>query len=314
MLTFGAVLEPLTLYHDMAPDKGTAVQLFGQHGTHAVANGGYTVSCQAGFDALTDHVSGTAGLEMLFVCAPSDHVPHWDSILVANLRRAHRKGVRIVGLGNAGWIFASMGMLDDAKATVHWNTLAAFSEEHALVDIEDGLFTSYRTVTTSGGETAALDVVLDLIAEECPDSARQIAGQLLVSVRRDGKTIQPCGELARRRTLSEPLACALSIMADTLEEPITTSELALRCRVSSRQLERLFRATFETTPLQYYRQLRLEKAHQLVTFTNLPLLEIALATGFSSKGLLSKKFRAKFGTSPCQLRATLDYMQTKEIA
>lgn len=307
MLTLGSILEPLTLFHRRYAECASVVLLLGETGTHAISNGGFAVSCEATVEELAEYISGTACLDVLFVCGPSDRVEPFKASLVADLRRAHRMGVQIVGLGNIGWLLASMGLLDHAKATVHWNTLAAFSEKNVLVDAEDAIFTSARTVATSGGESATLDLVLELLAKDSPEVAREVADQLLVSVRRDGDTPQPSGELAHSRNLPVSLVNAITLMSEALEEPTPTHELALQCQVSTRQLERLFRAYLDMSPMQYYTRIRLEKVHQLVTFTSIPFIEVALAAGFSSTSLMSKKFRQRYGTSPSELRRKLDY-------
>jgi len=56
-------------------------------------------------------------------------------------------------------------------------------------------------------------------------------------------------------------------------------------------------------PHQYVMQRRMDKARRLVTSTQLPLTEIALACGFSSASHFSNRFRSVMGMTPSQLRA-----------
>lgn len=55
-------------------------------------------------------------------------------------------------------------------------------------------------------------------------------------------------------------------------------------------------------PVRYYLQLRLQKAQQLLAQTNLPLLDIGIACGFSGKAYFIKCYREYFGVTPSEGR------------
>ncbi len=94
----------------------------------------------------------------------------------------------------------------------------------------------------------------------------------------------------------------VSCMEDNLEEPLTCSELAKQVDLSTRQLERLFRKYLEHSPTRYYLGLRLNQARNLLTQTSLPIIEIALASGFVSASHFSKCHREYFGRTPSEER------------
>lgn len=308
MLTFGAILEPLTLLHKKNGGDGSGALLFSQTGLRSQSNGNHTVLCDADINTLEEYVVGITGMQVLFVCGPSDRIVPFDQSLTATLRRVQRLGVCIVGLGSTPWSLANTGLLSNVPATVHWSTLQAFSETNNSLEVENKLFTSARNVATCGGETAALDFILEMIANDSPMIAREIAAQLLVSVRRDGETPQPAMNCTAMRNFPTALVKALSIMSDNVEEPISKPDLALRCEVGERHLERLFQAYLRITPMKHYMQIRLKKVHQLVTFTSLSFVEIAVATGFATTAHMTSKFRDLYGCTPTQLRLKLDFM------
>ena len=68
--------------------------------------------------------------------------------------------------------------------------------------------------------------------------------------------------------------------------------------ISRRQLERLFRQHTGVSPVEYYTELRVGRAHALLNETNLSIAEIAAATGFSGTSQLAARFRKRFGKSP----------------
>ena len=98
---------------------------------------------------------------------------------------------------------------------------------------------------------------------------------------------------------------ALQAMEDSTERVVPRSELANTTGLSVRQLERLFASHLDTTIGDLYLKIRLDRARALVHETALPLLQIAMACGFTSTSHFSKVFRGHFGVSPMSHRATL---------
>ncbi|MCC5983012.1 MAG: helix-turn-helix domain-containing protein [Rhodobacteraceae bacterium] len=85
--------------------------------------------------------------------------------------------------------------------------------------------------------------------------------------------------------------------------PMPMPQLARQAGLSTRQLERLFRAHLNTSPGRHYLSLRLDLAHQLVAQSALSMSEIALAAGGNASRALGRAFKARFGLAPGGLRA-----------
>ena len=68
------------------------------------------------------------------------------------------------------------------------------------------------------------------------------------------------------------------------------------------QLYRKVKAITGLSPNELLRSMRLRKAHELITGTDMPISEIAYDTGFSSPGYFSKCFRDEYGVSPSDIR------------
>jgi AraC-like DNA-binding protein len=66
---------------------------------------------------------------------------------------------------------------------------------------------------------------------------------------------------------------------------------------------RAFRTVAGTTPHQYLRDRRLERARELLVTTPLPITEICDAVGFQSLGSFSTLFRRATGENPAAYRA-----------
>ena len=71
---------------------------------------------------------------------------------------------------------------------------------------------------------------------------------------------------------------------------------------STRQLERLFRRYLDRSPKRYYLELRLKKARSLLLQTDMSVINVALACGFSSPSHFSKCYRSFYGRTPYRER------------
>ena len=91
-------------------------------------------------------------------------------------------------------------------------------------------------------------------------------------------------------------------MEHNLENPLPLSAIAKEVSLSQRQLERLFRAHTGVTPVQYYMEQRLDQARGMVTQTDMPLLNVAVACGFSSQEYFARAYKRRFGLQPSKDR------------
>ncbi|MET0312233.1 MAG: Ada metal-binding domain-containing protein [Burkholderiaceae bacterium] len=96
------------------------------------------------------------------------------------------------------------------------------------------------------------------------------------------------------RLLDEPEAWA--------GETPTVELLAGRLGVSDRHLRRIFEATFGVSPLQYLQTRRLLTAKQLLADTDLPVTQVALASGYNSVRRFNAAFLEHYGLNPTALR------------
>ena len=89
---------------------------------------------------------------------------------------------------------------------------------------------------------------------------------------------------------------------EKMEDPLSPSLLAKQAGLSTRQLERLFRRYVDRSPNRYYLELRLKKARSLLLQTDMSVINVALASGFSSPSHFSKCYRAFYRRAPSRER------------
>ena len=109
-------------------------------------------------------------------------------------------------------------------------------------------------------------------------------------------------DLGAWRGTSNTVARALALIELGALDEGNLEALAERLGVGERQLRRLFREHLGASPIGVAQTRRVLLAKQLIHETQLPLTEIAFASGFSSVRRFNETFRALFGRAPGALR------------
>ncbi len=87
-----------------------------------------------------------------------------------------------------------------------------------------------------------------------------------------------------------------------IQEGLTLSSIAQSAAISESECLRCFRDMLGTTPIQYVRQARIQRASQLLESTNLKIAEIGALCGFQEMSYFSKTFREARGCTPKEYR------------
>lgn len=98
------------------------------------------------------------------------------------------------------------------------------------------------------------------------------------------------------------LRAAERFMRDRLADPIGVEDVAAGVGLSRSQLSRICLARWGVGPAERLRQLRVERAGQLLRTTTLSIKEVARVCGFTSQNHFSRVFADLTGTAPSALR------------
>ena len=239
----------------------------------------------------------------IIICGGLNVQHHVDKRLLAWLRKVSRRGVDIGAVCTGAHVLAEAGLLDGYKCTIHWENLPGFSEAFPEIDATGGLFEIDNDRFTSAGGTTAIDMMLTMIASQHgPELASAVAESILHSPIRHHSENQRMSLPARIGARHPKLVSIIEKMEENLEEPLSPSLLAKQAGLSTRQLERLFRRYLDRSPKRYYLELRLKKARSLLLQTDMSVINVALACGFSSPSHFSKCYRAYYGRTPYRER------------
>lgn len=87
-----------------------------------------------------------------------------------------------------------------------------------------------------------------------------------------------------------------------LQRDWTINRLAKEINISKSQLVKLFQIEFELSPVQYVRNLRLEKACDLLETTFLRVKEVAFVVGIGDQSHFVRDFKKKYDLTPTEYR------------
>lgn len=297
MISVITAIEPLRLANRASGTVLYSWHLFSTDGKPVAASNGIAVTPEG-------RVEEILGFGTVVLCSGIDAHLYQDRSLFAHLRKLDRRGVDIGALCTASHILARAGMLDGYRCTIHWENLAALTEEFPEIDASEELFEIDRNRFTCAGGTAPLDLMLNLIARQHGyELAAAVADQFMHERIRDEHDRQRMALSARLGVRHPKLMSIIRLMSENLEEPLYRAKLAKSVGLSSRQLERLFRKYLNRSPARYYVELRLNRARLLLLQTNMPIIDVALACGFVSASHFSKCYRDFFGKTPRRERA-----------
>ncbi|WP_137388041.1 GlxA family transcriptional regulator [Rhodoligotrophos defluvii] len=296
MMPVTSAIEPLRLANRAAERQLYDWSMYSVDGEPVTASNGLVTAVSGTLDAIPAHAT-------IVVCSGLDVQQHTDKRLVSWLRKMGRRGNDIGALCTASHILAEAGLFDGHRCTIHWENLPGFSEAFPDIDVTGSLFEIDRDRFSSAGGTSALDMMLSLISRQHgPDLAAEVAETILHSPVRHHSEHQRMSLPARIGTRHPKLVSIIEQMEQNLEDPLSPTVLARQAGLSTRQLERLFRRYLDRSPKRYYLELRLRKARSLLLQTDMSVINVALACGFSSPSHFSKCYRAFFGRTPYRER------------
>jgi len=241
--------------------------------------------------------------DRLFICAGIGVGDLKLKPYLAALRKVSRSGIPIGSVSTGTFLLARAGLLEGKRCTVHWESRPAFIEQFPNINCTNRLYEIDGPVMTCSGGTAALDMMLHLIASTHGHAlADGVANQFHHERIRSVGESQRGGSLGFINPLPQPVQKAVSIMQKNIEVPLPLPVIAEKIGVSARQLERLMSKHMGSAPAKLYMQFRIERARELLMYSNVPITDIAVQVGFSSPSHFTTWFKRIFGTRPSDVR------------
>lgn len=307
MTAFTMAIEPIRIANRMLGQPHYRWELLSKDGQPVRASNGVQVSVDNSIAAVQRECLGPVRSRMVIVCAGMDVEQFDDPAIEAWLRRMYAQGASIGGVCTGAWILAQAGLLDERRCAIHWENLPGFAERFPEADVRSVLFEEDQNLYTCAGGTAALDMMLHLIGQSLGDSiVTKVCEQCLIDRIRQPEDRQRLPLGARVGVQNPRLLEIVELMEANIGEPLSLAEISRVTGISRRHVERLFRQFMGRSPARYYLDVRLERARRLLRHSNLPIVEVAIASGFVSASHFSKRYRERYKVSPQSDRKELE--------
>jgi transcriptional regulator GlxA family with amidase domain len=246
-----------------------------------------------------------AGADTIVLPGWSDpeHRPSDD--LVAALRDAHARGVRIVSLCTGAFVLADAGLLDGRRVTTHWMYADRLRARAPGATVDDRvLYVDDGGVFTSAGTAAGIDLCIHLVRLDYGAAvANSVARRIVMPPFREGGQAQYVEQPVRAAD-ERSLAALLDWARGGLGDGVDVRAMARRAHLSQRSLRRRFAESLGVAPEEWLRRERLRLARQLLETTDQPIERVAGLAGFPSPAAMRAQFAARLMVSPRAYRRT----------
>jgi AraC family transcriptional regulator, glycine betaine-responsive activator len=292
LIAVANAIEPLRMANRLVGKEVYEWSVISLDGAPSESSSGLELSPTATLDKLEP-------LDILFVCGGINIREAVSPALLVALRRFADRRIALGALCTGGYALARAGLLDNYRATIHWENISALREEFPRVLISDQLFTIDRNRFTCSGGTAPLDLMLNLIEAKLGSRVSQrVSEQFIVDRVRKDKDRQYIPLRARVGVSHRGLIRVAQLMEENIEKPLSLEKIARTTGLSRRQIERLFKRDLNCVPKRYYLEMRLRRARELLLQTAMPIMDITAACGFQSPPHFSKCYRNQYGYPP----------------
>jgi AraC family carnitine catabolism transcriptional activator len=292
LMALASVLEPFRIANRLAAKELYRWRFVSPEAGPIEASSGLPITAEQSVrDPVTAH--------RVIVCTSFEPMAAASRAVLGWLRRLDATGAELWAVDTGAFVLAEAGLLAGRTVTLHWESIAAFAELHDDVTTRRSLFERSGRVATCAGGTAGIDLSLTAIAaEHGRNLALDVADQLIHQGIRDAAAPQQLAPMRRYGTHNATVLAAIDLLQRSIEQPPSLAQASAALGVSPRQLQRLFAAHLGSSFKRFDRELRLERARELLEQTGMTVMAVAVATGFGSVEHFSRSYRTRHGTSP----------------
>jgi transcriptional regulator GlxA family with amidase domain len=265
-------------------------------------------------------VTALNGTRFLPDLSISDSLDGFDTLLIAGspgirkyednpeliqwVVRESRHVRRIGSVCTGAFILGQAGLLDDKRATTHWNSTARLAEKFPKIRLEPNrIYVKDGSVYTTAGVSASMDLALALVEEDHGRSiALRVAKELILFLKRPGGQSQFSIHLDAQVAELGPIKDIHEWILGHLAEDLSVVNLAARLGMSARNFARLFKRQTDMTPGDYVEAARVEAARRMLEESDTPLKKVASLCGFADHSGLRRAFVRRVKVTPADYR------------
>jgi transcriptional regulator GlxA family with amidase domain len=201
------------------------------------------------------------------------------------------------------FVLAEASLLDGEEATTTWWLAPLFRQRYPLVRlVETRLVVQSNAVVTAGAALGHLDLALALIRRASPELASVTAKYLVA----DTRTTQAAYAIPSHLVHTDPLVHRFERWArQRLAEGFSLDRAASELATSKRTLARRTESVLGKSPLEFFQDLRIERAVHLLETSQASVDQIAAEVGYAEGVTLRTLLRRKLGRGVREIRGSL---------
>ncbi len=227
-----------------------------------------------------------------------------QSKLITWLKDCWQHGSTLVGVGTGVCFLAESGLLDEHPATTHWHYVEQFKRDYPQVELKPDFFiTQSERIYCAASLNALADIVVHLISQTYGRAAAQNVERNFSHEIRKPYEEQRYLEGAVDRHADELIAQIQFWLKTNLTTDFSLEKVANTFGLSQRSFTRRFKDATGIRATQYWQQLRIETAKELLASSNLSIQEIAYYVGYQDQGHLARLFKKSLHLTPKEYRA-----------
>jgi transcriptional regulator GlxA family with amidase domain len=296
MMAFSSVVEPLRAANALGAEPKYSWITVSSTDKPITASNGITFTPDF---RLTERPSA----DYIVVCSGGDADQLTAQAPLKWIRANLRRGAHLGSVADAAFYLARAGLLDDYACTLHWRSQPAFVEAFPHIELKRSVYVIDRTRFTSAGGVGAFDMMLDIIQRHHGQEMARGVAEWFVHDRIRANADREKLQLRLRTGIRNDLVLAAAArMEERMERGETIAQIARKLGVSVWKLDRAFRADLRTSPGDYFRQMRMERASDLLIHSSLPIHEVGLACGYTDFPAFVRAFRRTYRKTPGDLR------------
>ncbi|GAB2800932.1 GlxA family transcriptional regulator [Dyella kyungheensis] len=221
----------------------------------------------------------------------------------AQLLAWHAEGAQIAASCIGTFVVAEAGLLDHRAATTTWWLAPLFRQRYPNVLLDESRMLVPTDIgVTAGAAMGHLDLTLWLIRKASPELAALVSRYLLADIR----TTQAPYIIPNHLAQADPLILRFERWArDHLKQGFSLQQAAAALATSARSLQRRCQAVLGKSPLDYFQDLRVERAQSLLHGSGMDIDAIAAEVGYIDGATLRTLLRQRLGRGVRELRADL---------
>lgn len=224
--------------------------------------------------------------------------------LISWLNYCWQQGATLLAVGTGVCFLAESGLLDGHSATTHWHYVEQFKRDYPKVKIKPDFFiTQSERIYCAASLNSLADIIVHIINQTYGQAAAQNVERNFSHEIRKPYAEQRYLEGAVDRHADELIAQIQFWLHTNLSSDISLLDVAKQFGLSQRSFTRRFKMATGIRATEYWQQLRIETAKDLLASTNLSIQEIAYHVGYQDQGHLTRLFKKNLSITPKDYRA-----------